>query len=700
MLQVIVKKGIVFSDTIPAPKLENGRILIRVENSCISTGTEISNVNISSKSISQRLIEKPVILKRAFDKIQDMGFRKYYQLVKEDLGKSSPSGYSLSGIVIGLGQDTGDFKIGDKVAAAGGVVASHAEIASVPKNLVVKMPNNLDFELASSVAIGATALQGVRRADLKIGEFCVVVGAGMLGMITIQMLTNSGIRVAAVDINDERLKLCSEFGVEIEVNSINEDSIKVITHWSDGYGADAVIFTAATPDNKPLSDSFQMCKRKGKVILVGVSGMNIDRKDIYEKELDFLISTSYGPGRYDDNYEAKGNDYPYGYVRWTENRNMAEYLRMLQKETVNLAKMLNAIYPIEKVSDAFQKIKESKPLMIILSYKEKESYEEKVVLSVKPVSREKINIAIVGVGSFALSMLLPILKKEKSKFNIHAIMNRTGFKAKDVSEKYGAKYSTTDFDEILTDKDVDLVLISTRHDSHAELTLKALQAGKNVFVEKPLATNQTELNSIKEFYLSEGEKPLLFVGYNRRFSKYAQEINKYTSKRINPLFIHYRMNAGYIPMDHWVHQNGGRIIGEACHIIDLMTFFTKSKIQNIYFDSLNSVTGAISCDDNKSIILKYEDGSIATIEYFAIGNKGLSKEYMEIHFDEKSIILDNYQVLKGFGLKINDLKSKNPEKGHLEEFLELYKTLKLRDSKWPIELWDMIQTTEITFLIK
>ena len=423
-----------------------------------------------------------------------------------------------------------------------------------------------------------------------------------------------------------------------------------------------------------------------------------------------MISTSYGPGRYDKNYEEKGLDYPYAYVRWTENRNMEEYLRLVNEGAIRLDKLINAIYPIEKVSEAFLSLQQAgqKPLMVLLDYgtidqeklEEYRQHDRKVSISALPVKRDVVNVALIGAGGFATGMHLPNIEKLSDKYRLHCVVNRTGHKAKSVAEKYHAAYATTDYQDVLKDKDVDLVLIATRHDSHASLTLQALEAGKHVFVEKPLATSQEELAKIKAFYADGTEnRPVLFTGFNRRFSIYAQEIKKHTDKRINPLFIHYRMNASYIPLDHWVHENGGRIVGEACHIIDLMTFFTGSWIKSISVDSLMPATEKFSSSDNKAITLAYEDGSIATIHYFAVGSKEYPKEYMEVHFDEKTIILDDYKLLKGFGLKVNEISTPTSQKGQFEELIRLYNSLKGNEKKWPIDFWDMVQTTETTFVL-
>ncbi|MDA3930168.1 MAG: bi-domain-containing oxidoreductase [Prolixibacteraceae bacterium] len=707
MLQAIVKKGKVLSTEIPAPLVRKGGVLIRVVNSCISAGTEISSVDITKKSLIQLALDQPENIKIGMDMIRAQGIKKTLDRINGQRDGGKPTGYSVSGIVIGIGEGVSKFKTGDKVTAAGAGLANHAEFVDVPELLVTPMPKGLDFKEASTVTLGAIAMQGVRRADLKFGEFAVVVGAGILGLLTVQMLTNSGVRVIAVDLDQKRLELAKEFGAELIINPKSDNQVKLITNYTNGYGTDAVIFTAATSSSKPLSEAFQSCKRKGKVVLVGVSGMEINRSDMYQKELDFLVSTSYGPGRYDADYEENGNDYPYAYVRWTENRNMGEYLRLLATGKIQITKMINSTFKIEDVENAFEALeKPEKPLMVLLDYGLPElnnldalfSHERKVLINDKPVTKERIGVALVGAGNFAIGMHLPNLKSLNKEYELIAVMNRTGHKAQATAKQFGAKYATTDYDVVLNDNEVDLVMICTRHDSHASMALKALEKGKHVFVEKPLAITSEELKPIEDFYNSEKKnKPVLMVGFNRRFSKYAQEIKKHTDKRINPLFIHYRMNAGFIPNDSWVHQDGGRIIGEGCHLIDLMTFFTGGEIESISHEELTPTTDYFSSSDNKSIVLKYKDGSVCTIHYFANGNKQMPKEYMEVHFDEKTIVMEDYKSLKGLGIKVKNISTSTSQKGQFEELKELQKCLVSSNEKWPIELWDLVQTTKIAF---
>lgn len=706
MKQAIIKSGIVNAETVPSPIAGVGEVLIHLEYSCISAGTEMTSVNNSGKSLLRRALDQPENVKKVLDSIKNDGISKTLNKVKSKVEGGNATGYSVSGKVIGVGSGVEGFKIGQSVAAAGAGFANHAEVVSIPKNLVTHVPKNLDLSEASTVTLGAIALQGVRRIDVKLGEYVVVVGCGILGLIAIQLLIKSGARVIAIDLDDSRLEIAKSFGCEQTVNPKIENPVEKVSLFTKGKLSDYVLFAAATSSSEPLSQSFNMCRKKGTVVLLGVVGMEIKREDIYVKEIDFKISTSYGPGRYDDSYEIDGNDYPYGYVRWTENRNMSEYLRLLANKSVNITKLIDNIYDIEHVKDAYNSLKsvESKPLIVLLKYNKKRDVESetKVILNslnTNKYSKSTINYALIGAGSFALGMHMPNLTKLKGKYRLSAVMSRKGHSSKVVGKQYGADYVTTSYEEILSDDNIDLVIICTRHDSHGDLVLKALNAGKNVFVEKPLAVNQNELNSIKEFYLSDRtqlEKPVLMVGFNRRFSKFSNEIKKHTSKRLNPLLIRYRMNAGFISLDSWHHDHGGRIVGEACHIIDFISNLTDSSIESIKVEKLDLYESKFSKEDNMTIVIKYSDGSIGSIDYFAIGNKGLNKEVCEIHFDGKSIVLDDYKTLKGYGLKIKEFNFSSSKKGQYEEILYLHECLTNNPSKFPIPLNSLFETTQAT----
>lgn len=709
MYQAIVKKGRVTPEEVPAPLIDDDKIMIRVVNSAISAGTEFSGVVSSGTSVAKRIVSQPEKVIKTARQIKKDGLSKVYQQLKGLLEYGIPTGYSISGIVVHVGKNIKSFKRGDYVAAAGGGFATHSEYVEVPENLTVLMPGKLDFKAASTVTIGAIAMHGVRRAKLTFGEFALVIGAGLIGLLTIQMLKLSGVRVIVSDPDEKRLNLAKEMGAEFIMNPLKGDIVKQVENFTDGNGADAAIFTAATTSSEPLSQAFQSCKRKGRVILVGVSGMEIDRKDIYPKEIDFMISTSYGPGRYDDAYELKGRDYPFAYVRWTEKRNFSEYLRLLSTGEILIEPLIDKVFPFQQVEEAFNTLKDpsDKPVLVLLDYgipeeSKLENYADinrTVFLKKRSADNSKINIALVGTGNFARGVHLPNLSKLKSKYNLHAVVSRTGHHAKSIADQYGGSYATTDYEKVLEDAQVDLVFICTRHAQHGEMVLKALEKGKSVFVEKPLAIKKEELDAIEAFFKNNQEAPLLMVGFNRRFSKIAREIKKHTDERINPLFIRYRMNAGYLKKDHWVFSEGGRIIGEACHIVDLMQFIVGRPITEISSNEISPNTDHFKAEDNKTFTLKFDDGSIASIDYFSMGNNKISKEFMEIHFDGKSIVMDDFKELKGYGLKLKEIKNSQSDKGHLEELLILYSALSEEKNDFPISLDHIFENSKVTLMI-
>jgi len=704
MKQAFISKGSVSVHNLPSPSIKAGYLKIKLLYSTISVGTEMSTVKNTGKSILQRALDDPKKALQVLDILKSQGLKSAKTKVAGATEKLAAMGYSVSGIVTEVGEGVFDFAVGDEVAAGGSGFALHAEYVVVPKNLVVKVPNGLDMNAASTGTVGSIALHGARRADLRLGEYAVVVGTGLLGLLALQMLKASGVKVACTDINNKRLELAKELGADLIVNSLEEDPVSAVQNWTGGFGADAVLFMAATDKDEPLSQAFRMCRRKGRVVLVGVSGMNINRNDIYRDEIDFMISSSYGPGRYDDNYELKGQDYPYAYVRWTENRNIATYLDMIKEGKINLDKITPKVYAIDDAEEAYNQI-ENDPeghILTLLSYKSENQENNQTTFitgTAKVIRNDKIRIGLIGAGSFATSTLLPIIHKHSDKFYLKSIQNSSGDKALNAAKLFIAEKVVSEPDEIFSDPEIDLVMICTRHNSHAQLVLEAFKNGKHVFVEKPLAINQQELDEIAQFYNQKESviKPMLMVGFNRRFSQHAQEIKKKLINRSSSVLLRYRMNAGFVPYDSWIHEDGGRIIGEVCHIIDLMLYLTDSEVSDYSVSALNPHGGRFKAIDNRSISLSFKDGSVAVIDYFSCGNKEVSKEYLEVHYDNKSIFMDDYKSLKGYGIKVKELKTPLPAKGHEEEWIELYKSLK--EGNWPIPLENILHTTKISFLV-
>jgi predicted dehydrogenase len=486
-------------------------------------------------------------------------------------------------------------------------------------------------------------------------------------------------------------------------------SLEQVIRLTDGIGADGVIITAASPSDAIVSTAFQMCRKKGRVVLVGDVGLQLNRADFYQKELDFLISSSYGPGRYDRRYEEEGLDYPVAFVRWTENRNMSEYLRMLNDRKVTVSPLIEATYPINDASAAYERLKTDlkKPLMVLLTYphERKEPAHARLVRNTLAPSpgHDRIRIAIIGAGGFAKAMHLPNLKTLSQLYSVHAIMSRSGHNAVATAQQFGAQYSTTEYEAVLKDRDVQAVLISTRHDLHSGMVLQALHAGKHVLVEKPLALTRKELASIQDFY-AKGDGiglPMLLTGFNRRFAPTVSRMRELISNRGNPMILNYRMNAGYLAMDHWVHgkEGGGRNIGEACHIYDLFTALTNSRVQNIHSETIRPATGHYRRQDNFIATITFQDGSAATLTYTALGTFDYPKERLEIFVDGKVLFLDDYKRLTITGATTRGVESANSEKGQKQE-LESFGRAILEGGAWPIPLWQQVQATEISFVVE
>jgi predicted dehydrogenase/threonine dehydrogenase-like Zn-dependent dehydrogenase len=680
MKQAFVNQGKVILEEVPSPQIEKNTVLVQVDHSCISVGTELSGVKDSGGiQLWRKALKQPEKVLKVAQMISSHGLRKTKKDIENIISIGVPIGYSAAGTIIQVGEGISDLKVGDRVSCAGAQCAFHAEIIRVPKNLTVKIPDNVNFSVASTATVGAIALQGVRRAIPTLGETFVVIGLGILGQITVQLLKINGCRVIGLDLDCKRIDKAISLGMDYGIHpndGINIDAVERITN---GIGADGVIITAASSSDEIISTAFKMCRKKGKVILVGAVGLNLNRDDFYQKEIDFYISCSYGPGRYDNNYEEKGLDYPFAYVRWTEGRNLEEYLKLIAEERIKIDPLIEKIYPIDQVTEAYDVLmnSEDKPLMVLLSYPNRSDVQKETKIA-NPrafiLKSDKINISLVGAGGFAKGMHLPNIAKSKD-FQLYSVMSRTGHNATSTAKLFGASYATTDYSELLNDQNINAILIGTRHNLHCGLTLKALDAGKHVLVEKPLCLSRTELQSILNFYESKkGEvTPILLTGFNRRFSKYAQRIFEIVKNRINPMIINYRMNAGYIPLDHWVHtdEGGGRNIGEACHIYDLFTFLTQSKCVKIEAQNIIPKNNYLSPKDNFVTTLSFEDGSICTLTYTAMGSTEYPKEIMEIYVDGKLIKMEDYKNLTFYGCKYKAYKTENSEKGQMEE-LEAY----------------------------
>lgn len=706
MKQVLVSGGSVRLENVPAPLVEPGTVLIQMDHSCISIGTEMSGVKSTGLPLWKRALRQPQHVKKVVDMVLADGVKVTRRLVQERLSIELPTGYSGAGIVVEIGAGVVGFKPGDRVACAGAQCAYHAETVRVPRNLVVPIPDNVGFDEASSVALGAIALQGVRRAQPTLGETFVVIGLGVLGQLTVQMLRANGCRVIGVDLDRNRIATAARHGLNWGVHPEDEEDVQQVFRLTGGSGADGVIITAASPSDAIVSTAFNMCRKKARVVLVGDVGLDLQRADFYVKELDFLISTSYGPGRYDSNYEEGGLDYPVAYVRWTEGRNMAEYLRLISDGTLVVKPYVSAVYPIDQVDTAYRSLQggTEKPLMVLLSYpKQFAETSRRIALNpkVSTLNGNAIRVGVIGAGGFAKGMHLPNMAELPSEFRLFAVASRTGHNAIATAKRFGADYATTDYQELLADPNIDAVIIATRHDTHASLALDALRAGKHVLLEKPTALTEPELCEIEGFYQEvSGPAPVLLTGFNRRFSPLILRIASLIQKRSNPMVINYRMNAGYIPLDHWVHgaEGGGRNRGEACHIYDLFGFLTGVPVKSIQAMAVSPVTNYYSDADNFVATMKFEDGSIATLTYTALGSTEFPKESMEIFVDGMVISLDDYRRLTVKGSSQKPIETRAANKGQKEE-LQAFAAAIRGEGQWPIPLWQQLQVARIAFAV-
>ena len=705
MKQVLIQNATVSVENVPAPLVESGGVLVQVYNSCISTGTELAGIREPDAPLWRRALEDPSKIAKAVRMAARRGLRHTANVAVGTPRPSHPSGYSAAGIVTEVGDGVRRFRIGDRVACAGGGYAFHAEYISVPENLCCPMPDQLDFPSASTVTIGAIALQGIRRAEPTLGETFVVIGLGALGQLTAQMLKANGCSVIGIDLDDNRTAIGESLGVDVAVrlDCVDSDSADVWRR-TDGVGADGVIVTAASNSDEILSAAFQMCRKKARVVLVGDVGLNIQRADIYKKELDFRISTSYGPGRYDRSYEEDGNDYPISYVRWTENRNMSEYLQLLSSGGVRVDPLLNVKLPLEQASDAYKALQQQtpKPILAVLDYGHAEPADVSRVIqyqSVKRSSDGRISVAVIGAGQYAKSAHLPNIAANDS-FSLRWVASRSGHNAHETARRFGAGNATTDVEAVLNDDDLDAVIICTRHNQHASLALRALEAGKHVLVEKPLALDEVSLVGLERFFERKDESPILFTGFNRRFSPYLERIRSITSSRSNPMILNYRMNAGYTPLDHWVHgpEGGGRNLGEACHVYDLFNSLTESKCVSMNATALVPRSNHYSSADNFVATLSFDDGSVASLTYTSLGHKSVAKETMDIYCDGKVLTMTDYKCLEVHGCDKPSLNSAEPKKGHkalLDAFAEAIESG--HDTSLP--LWQQFQATRIALSI-
>lgn len=649
----------------------------------MSLGTERMLVEFGKASLLQKAMQQPDRVKQVLDKVKTEGLKPTMQAVFNKLGQPLPLGYCNAGKVVAVGAGVHEFAIGDRVASNG----PHAEYVCVPKNLVAQIPNNVSDEEATFTVIGSIGLQGIRLCAPTLGETIVVVGLGLIGLITAELLLANGCRVIGIDLDANKVALAREKGV-IAINpGEGTDPVKAVTELTDGIGCDGVIITASAKTDEIIAQAAKMSRKRGRIILVGVVGLNISRADFYEKELTFQVSCSYGPGRYDDSYEKDGKDYPLPFVRWTEQRNFRAVLDMISMGRINVSSLITERIPLADYGKIYHNIGSKDSIASLLQYPEQSSDAPTVKVTDATFTAGTGTVGIIGAGNYTNMTLLPALSTSGAA--LHSIASASGVTGTALAKKYKIGNSTTDYKTILSEPAVDLVMITTRSNSHAGIVVEGLKAEKHVFVEKPLSIDRKGLDDVIAAY---NGKKTLTVGFNRRFSPHMVQVKKIVGDA--PMNIIATMNAGAIPPNIWVHDmnvGGGRIIGEACHYMDLIIYLTGSKIKSVCMNALG--VNPQSNTDNASILVRCENGSTGVINYFANGSKEYSKERIEVFSQERTLITDNFQVTTGYGTKGFSKLKTSIDKGHANQFKLLVDRVKTGGA--PLIPFDEIVNTTI-----
>lgn len=705
MKQVFLHKGNIAVHEVSTPLMDDHSVLVRVHYSYISSGTEGATVAASHQSLIKKFVSNASINSgKIMGAVKEHGLASTFALMQEKMHKQLPLGYSCSGQVIAVGARVEGIHSGDYVVCAGAGFAHHAELVAVPKQLLVVVKDKTKLKQASITTIGAIALQGVRRAQLEIGNVVCVIGLGLIGQLTVQLAKRAGCIVYGVDIRQDRLELAKQYGADICFNPLTDDVIREVLFATSHYGVDATIITAASETGYILQQAMHCTRRKGKVVLVGDVKLEFDREPFYSKEIDLLISCSYGPGRYDAAYEREGKDYPYAYVRWTEQRNMAHILNLIETGGLQIDPLITDEYPLHNAAQGYAHLQKTGALGIVLKYRPEvplidEPMEIVDVKVFKPISGT-VAVGMVGVGGFAKVKLLPMLAGMKN-IKIHSIVDADAANALTIAKQYRAQRIGSDVRKVASDEDVQAVVIATPHAKHESQVLMCLSGGKAVLVEKPLAVTFEQYHTLKLF-VQNNPAARLAVDFNRSFAPFMQEIKKAIRHRSNPLMLTYRMNGNYLPKDHWIQtdEHRGRIIGEACHIFELFCFLTDASPSIIQVAPLRHHSPDMPIADNFIAIITFDDGSICSLLYTALGNAGVGKEYMEIYFDGKTIVMDDYKELKGFGLPITfNKKSSTQDKGHDILFERFFESLAEEGNPHAPALKRALQATEISLII-
>lgn len=667
MKQIIqdLKSGATILEEVPAPQVKAGYVLIQTTRTLVSLGTERMLVEFGKANLIDKARQQPDRVKQVLDKIKTDGMMPTLEAVFNKLNQPLPLGYCNVGKVVAVGKGVTEFSVGDRVASNG----NHAEFVCVPKNLVAKVPDNISDEEAAFTVIGSIGLEGVRLLQTQLGETIVVIGLGLIGLLAVQLLKANGCKVIGVDFDQQKVDMASRMGVTAINPQSGTNAVSFVQDFTSGIGADGVLITASTDSDSVIHEACEMSRKRGRIVLVGVIGLNMRRDDFYKKELSFQVSCSYGPGRYDEDYENRGIDYPLPYVRWTEKRNFETILNLISSGSLDVRSLITETYDLKDYECIYGDMRKKGSVASILRYSAESVAYESVSLNTRDFKGGSGKIGIIGAGNFTNSTVIPALLKAGAQ--VKYVSSRTnGLEAKTAARKMGARIATTDYKAILNDPEVNMVICTTRHNAHASMVCEALESGKSIFVEKPLCLNQAELDRIIETYGKAQDGTTLTVGFNRRFSPFAVRMKALLGE--GPKNIAATMNAGYIPPEMWVHDmetGGGRIIGEACHFIDLCSFLTGSNVVSV-------CVNALGCNprentDNMSILLKYADGSNAVINYFSNGAKSYPKERVEVFYQDKVLALDNWRKLEGFGYRNFRRMKGRMDKGHKAEFLLL-----------------------------
>ena len=643
-----IKNGNTTVEDIPIPTPHEGQALIKVVASLVSAGTERMVVEFAEKSYLGKARSRPDLVKQTLDKAKREGIMPTVNAVFNRLDQPMALGYSTAGTIVALGKNMQGFKVGQRVACAGGGYATHAEYNVVPRNLLTPLPKNVDFESAAFTTLGAIALHGLRLAEPQLGENVAVIGLGLLGLMTIQLAAAAGCNVLGIDLDPKRIKLASSLGLEA-VSRQNAESASAAHFATANRGFDSIIICADTPSNDPVELAGVIARDRAKVVATGAVGLNFPRKIYYEKEISFINSRSYGPGRYDSNYEENGNDYPIGYIRWTEGRNFQAVVDLMASGKLKVTPLISHRFDIIEGVKAYEVItgKRKEPFLgVVLKYPEEKMKEERKIVfpSIAHRSSSVVKLGVLGAGLYANATLLPVLKDNKD-YELIGIASSGGLHAQHSGKKFGFQYATSSEDEIINDPKINTVAILTRHDTHADLAIKALKAGKHVFVEKPLAINSNQLSVVSK-QLLKTDHCLLTTGFNRRFSPLARSLKSQLASLQEPKYLHYRVNAGFIPANHWTQDEaigGGRIIGEACHFIDTLTFLVGALPVKVSAQALPN-NGKYR-EDNVSMTFTFADGSIGVVDYLANGDKSMPKERLEVFCGGMVAVLDDYVSL-------------------------------------------------------